>query len=219
MSNEELPRKLKNFNRRKCLAVGNELIIGPMALFPPDDNGWLECDLKITLISTDLTNHESIGLFTDDTMNKAENFYAPILRYCCWNRTSDMSSNNDWPSSLVVKLGELEDENRFSKEINNFHKSLSEFNFIPHVLNKNRSTVEARYDVNSPSFELFCRNGLQGLTINSRSLKNDEFADRVHAMFVFMANQLKQFNHQGWKERFETDLEKHYPQKMWDRLI
>lgn len=70
-----------------------------------DDHGWFEQSLRIALQSNPFGKVESIIVYSDDTINKEKNFFAPVLRHCVWDQT-DHSSKTGWPN-VEIKLGSI----------------------------------------------------------------------------------------------------------------
>ncbi|MES2934034.1 MAG: hypothetical protein V4805_11175 [Pseudomonadota bacterium] len=100
-------REGEHINTRRCLLIGQELISGPTALYPPqtlDDSGWLEPDLRITLFWPGWRKIESIIVYADDTMNRENDFLDPMIRHCVWDRKNDWSGKNAWPS-VEISIG------------------------------------------------------------------------------------------------------------------
>ncbi|MCP3898652.1 MAG: hypothetical protein GY707_02835 [Desulfobacteraceae bacterium] len=203
----------------KKFAIGYELINGPEAILPPaemDEFGWLEVDLKIILIPHDHKKIESISIFVDDTMNRKNNFLPPLIRHCTWHKEKDDSENNDWPTTEIF-YSHIENNEAVDKKIKKIQKNISRFEFKESGLSLKRDVAKIKIDYNKPRFELFSRNGLQTITINSWATEdNNNFSDLVFDLFNYLKKIVRPLNLNGWKERYKQDLEKTLPLKPWD---
>ncbi len=206
----------------KKSAVGYELIKGPEAIFPPsemDEFGWLEVDLQILLIPHDHKKIESISIFVDDTMNRQDNFLPPLIRHCTWQKGKNDSEDNDWPTTETL-YSHIENNEVVDKKIKKIQQNISRFEFKESGLSLKRDVAKIAIDYNKPRFELFSRNGLQTITINSWVTEdNNNFSDLVFELFNYLKKTLKPFNQNGWKERYKQDLEKTLPLKPWNKEL
>ena len=214
--------KEKRKNLRKCYAIGYEFTNGPEAIFPPpkeDDFGWLEADLRIILIPHDQKKIESISIFVDDTMNREDNFLSPIIRHCTWLKNKDYSENNNWPTIEILysRIGNYE---IVDKKIKQMQKTISKFDFKELGLSLKRDVAKIKIDYNKPRFELFSRNGIQAITINSWAIEgSNHLPDLVFDLFSYLKKIINPFNQNGWNERYNQDLNKVFPLKCWDMKL
>jgi len=204
--------------RKKCFAIGFKLIAGPRAIFPPraiDDFGWLEADLKITLTSHDYKKLESVSIFVDDTMNRDDSFLEPIIRYCIWERHKDETGNNSWPS-IQLLYSHITNKKAADKKIRTLQKAIAKFDFKELGLSLKRDVAQVDIDYQQPLFDVFSRNGIQGITINSGAIKGDQLCETVFDLTRYFKKALKPIDQAGWRERYNQNLRKDFPAKSWD---
>ncbi len=210
--------KIKKYNRRRCVQIANELIDGPLAIIPPqheENYGWMECDLRIVIIENNYSWMDSVALYTDDSMNKASDFFFPVLRVCSWQREKDMPGDNKKPS-INITLNSIVNEQSISDCIFNLQKELSSMSFIAHGLIKERNGVCVERDNNLPQFRIYMRNGNQTIDYRSAPIVDDVFTKHVFRLFDFLKDQAKEFDKSGWQERYRTNLDEQLPEDMWD---
>ena len=87
-----LLQQMNKLNQRRILRIGNKLIEGPSAIFRISEGDWLEKDLHIYFFDPKSGNIESYSIWSDDSMNKTENFLFPMIRVLKWNRRVDLSN-------------------------------------------------------------------------------------------------------------------------------
>lgn len=210
--------KLEIKNRKACLQIGNKLIEGPLALFPPPKSkgdGWLECDLRIFKYSPNYRKQESVAIYTDDTMNKESDFLKPVLRHCIWDRHKDMNGSNSWPS-VDIQLGHIKDITKVSEILVELQSSIPKFSFASCGVSLTRDSVEVKCNHNEVSYVLFMRNGVQSLTYSSCSILGDEATVLILNSYNSFLNEQLSIEKIGWQERYEYNLREESPKEMWN---
>lgn len=207
-------------NRRRCLQIGNKLIDGPLAIFPATDNdddyGWMECDFRISIYSGDYQTQESIAIYTDDTMNREENFFKPIIRHCAWDRSADENGSNTWPSAKV-ELAYLKDIEQTSEILIQIQEATPKLSFAPLGVSVSRNVAEVECDYYKEGYELYIRNGVQAITYASCYMPNDMVTALIFSSFKKLRNEMMvPFEKSGWKERYEYNLNNECPKDMWE---
>jgi hypothetical protein len=205
---------------RKRKRIGWTLIAGPRALVPPKamtDHGWFEQDLRITLQSNPSGKIESIVVYTDDTMNKEEDFFAPVLRHCVWDQT-DNSSENGWPNT-EIKLGSIKDQSLIHDCLTHIQASVGQMPFPTIGLSVTRDVPDVKHAVNSRAYSLYLRNGIQAIEYNSWQLEDDPFASLIFESYDLLVSQREPMHKTGWTERYDHDFKSDdfpHPGWYWD---
>jgi hypothetical protein len=214
-----MKRRDDNFNRlfRKRKSIAWELIQGPRVLVPPKattDYGYFEQDLRITLQSNPFGKTESIIVYTDDTMNKEENFFAPVLRHCVWDQT-DHSSVDGWPNA-TIQLGSMKDQRLVHDCLTRIQASVAQMPFPTIGLSVSRDVSGIKHAINSRAYSLYVRNGIQAIEYNSWQLENDPFATLIFESYDLLVSQLEPMDKTGWTERYDQDFKsEHFPHPGW----
>ncbi len=213
---------MNEFNRlfRKRKGIGWKLIAGPRVLVPRKevtDYGWFEQDLRITLQSSPFGKTESIIVYSDSTMNKEEDFFAPVLRHCVWDQT-DHSSKNSWPN-VQIRLGSIQDQSVVHDCLTRIQASVGQMPFPTIGLSSDRDVPDVEHAANSRAYELYVRNGIQAIEYNSTQLENDPFATLIFEAHDLLVSQLELMDKTGWTERYEQDFKSDafpHPGWYWD---
>ena len=211
-------RRLRIRRMHRCVAVGDQFIEGPTALFPPltiDDYGWLEPQLRITLVHGWVKKHESISVYVDCSMNRNEGFLSPILRYCSWNREADMHGQNTWPS-IQVRLGKMKDQSEVSSLMIGIQRGLTGIRFEPVGLQPERNEPNVNDEPQYPSYSLYLWNACQQIDYTSRSIAGDTLKPQVFATFNALLGAMVEVDKQGWRERFDHNLKPESSRKDWE---
>ncbi len=155
-------------------------------------------------------------LYTDDTMNKDENFFKPILRYCVWDRKSDSKGANSWPSAQV-ELAYLKDIEQTSDIIIKLQKAIPKLSFSPLGVSLSRDVSDVKCNYNKKGYEVYMRNGIQAITYASCHVSNDMLTELILLSFRKLQNEMMlPFDKSGWKERYEFNLNDECPKDMWE---
>lgn len=202
---------------RKRKAIARELIGGPRVIAPPKDlssHDWFETDLRITLHSNPYGTIESISVYSDSTMNKTEDFFAPILRHCVWQQ-NDNSSENGWPNA-PVRLGSIKNQAVVHDCLMRIQRSIHLMAFPPIGLSLARDVPDVEYAPKDRMYSMKVRNGLQSIEYHSTQLEHDPFADLVFESYDLLVAQLEEFDKRGWTEGYSQDLSAEaFPNRAW----
>lgn len=99
-------------------------------------------------------------------------------------------------------------------------KTISKFDFKELGLSLKRDVAKIKINYNKPMFELFSRNGIQAITINSWAVEgSNHFTDLVFDLFSYLKKTINPFNQNGWKERYKQNLKKMFPLEHWDMKL
>jgi hypothetical protein len=136
----------------KRMHVGRALIEGPEQLYPPsriDNFGYLEPVLKIYDFPMAVTKHAySWLIYTDDTINRHENFLVPVVRFADWNRPYEQAVRRvrKWPVVNISQHILSENEQiKVDKLLRELDRSLSKIDFVEAGLITNRETPPECY--------------------------------------------------------------------------
>ena len=207
----------KNLNRRRCLRIGRALLEGPSAIFPPkelDEYGWLEADFRLTIKWSGQDIHESVSVFSDDSMNREENFLAPMIRRCCWNRSADMANTNSWPSA-AVELGHIRDHSRVDALLRGVHRRLTGLPFCELGLSTQRDVADLEIDSSEPEFRVWARNGVQSIEYWSLPVAAAKLGLSFRGVYEDLLAELVPGSPLGWRERYDYDL-RDEPRDFWE---
>lgn len=207
-----------NLNRRRCLRIGRALLDGPSAIFPPaslDDYGWLEAEFRLTVKWPGNHMHESLQVFCDDSMNRDENFLAPMIRRCVWNRSADMANTNPWPSA-TVEIGSIRNNSRVDTILRDVQRTLSILPFAEHGLSLRRDVADIEIDSTEPEFRVWARNGVQSIEYWSVPVAAASLGlsfSQIHAELLSEMAAISPTT--GWRERYDCDLREE-PRASWE---
>lgn len=210
----------KSFNRRRCLRVGRALLEGPTAIFPPgsvDDFGWLEADFSLTIKWPGNNIHESLHVFSDDSMNRDDHFLAPMIRRCLWKRSADMAGTNEWPTA-TIELGFVRDCSRVDALLRTVHRSLSRLPFAELGLSKQRDVADVELDFDEPGFRIWARNGVQSIEYWSLPVSPAQLGLSLREVHSELLAELAPVSQSGWRERYDHDLQNE-PQTSWELQV
>jgi len=214
------PASQKNFNRRRCLRVGRALLEGPTAIFPPssvDAYGWLEADFSLTVKWPGNSIHESLHVFSDDSMNRDDNFLAPMIRRCLWKRSLDMTGTNEWPTA-TIELGFVRDCSRVDVLLRNVHRKLSGLPFAELGLSTQRDVADVELDFDEPEFRIWARNGVQSIEYWSLPVSPAQLGLSLREVHSELLAELAPISQSGWRERYNHDLREE-PQASWELQV
>lgn len=205
-------------NRRRCLAVGWELIHGPRALFSPpkgDESDWLEPQLCITLRWPNYERIESIIVYVDNTMNKEDKFLPPMLRHAVWRYPDDLLGAHTWPS-IVVRLGSLKNQATVHASLTNLEQRISHLSYSPIGLSLKRDVPNVAVVPHLPEYSLSLRNGVQSVEHSSCFLVDDSMSSMIYDSFNALTAELSDIDPHGWQERYDRNLTTEFPATSWD---
>lgn len=144
----------KSFNRSRarCVHIGNRLLDGPEYIVPPvkiDDFAWYDSVLKIVRRPPGIgKNAYSFSIFVDNTVNRAQNFLAPLIRYAEWDRNYEWQVKRvrKWPKFKIVHhiLSENEQE-KVDYLLTELDKTFSTITFLTAGLITDRSDPDGCY--------------------------------------------------------------------------
>ncbi len=211
------PASKENFNSRRCLRVGRALLEGPTAIFPPssvDDYGWLEADFSLTVKWPGNNIHESLHVFSDDSMNRDDSFLAPMIRRCLWKRSVDITGANEWPTA-TIELGLVRDCSRVDALLRNVHRKLSGLPFAELGLSTQRDVADVEQDYDEPEFRIWARNGVQSIGYWSLPVSPAKLGLPLREVHAQLLAELAPISQSGWRERYNHDLREE-PQASWE---
>lgn len=207
----------KHLSQRRCLRVGRALLEGPSAIFPPseiDNYGWLEADFRLMIKWPGQHRHESVSVFSDDSMNRDENFLPPMIRRCLWNRSADLASTSAWPSTLI-ELGHIRDHSRIDALLRGVHRKLTGLPFSELGLSTQRDVANLELDPSEPEFRVWTRNGAQSIEYWSLPVAAANFGLSFRQVYEALLAELVPVSPQGWRERYDHDLREE-PRASWE---
>jgi len=210
----------KNFNRRRCLRIGRALLEGPTAIFPPssvDDYGWLEADFSLTVKWPGNDIQESLHVFSDDSMNRDDNFLAPMIRRCLWKRSVDIAGTNEWPT-VAIELGFVQDCSRVDALLRNVHRMLSGLPFAELGLSTRRDVADIELDSDEPEFRIWARNGVQSIEYWSLPVSPAQLGLSLCEVHSELLAELVPIVQSGWRERYDHDLREE-PKATWELQV
>ncbi|WP_154668190.1 hypothetical protein [Pseudoduganella violaceinigra] len=206
-----------NTNRRRCLRIGRALIKGPTAIFPPkfiDSFGWLEADFRLTIKWPGPGLHESLQVFSDDTMNRDKDFLPPMIRRCIWKRAADMANPNAWPSA-TVEIGYIQDHKRRDALLRDVHRKLPGLPFVELGLSTQRDVADLELDESEPEFRIWARNGVQSLEYWSSPVAPAHLGLSFTQVHKDLLAEFLPISQPGWRERYDHDLNEE-PRQGWE---
>lgn len=193
------------------------LLDGPSAIFPPremDEYGWLEADFRLTIKWPKQGKHESLSVFSDDSMNREENFLAPLIRRCVWNRSADLADTNAWPS-VSVELGHVRDHSRVDAVLREVHRKLAGLPFAELGLSTRRDVADIEIDPSEPEFRVWARNGAQSIEYWSLPVSPAKLGLSFGQVHEDLLAELVPLLQEGWRERYDYDLREE-PRAPWE---
>lgn len=199
------------------MRVGLILLEGPSAIFPPqelDGYGWLEADFRLTIKWPGQVKQESVSVFSDDSINREENFLEPMIRHCIWNRSADMADTNPWPSASV-SLGHVRDQSKVDAVLRDVHRSLSGLPFAELGLSTQRDVADLELDPSEPEFQVWARNGVQSIEYWSLPVAAAKLGLSFRQVYEALLAELVPVAPSGWRERYDYDLREE-PRSSWE---
>ena len=205
-------------NERKKFNLGYIIIDGPLAIYQPNnDFEWYEQDvfIKINIVGerdniNQILGHESISIWSDNTMNKEKDFFIPIIRHAKWIKTDDLDKIRDHETlafpDVKVSLGNIKNLKKIENDLINFQKQINDFSYIQLGLSLQRDIPEVKYDKNFTAYSIFFRNGVQSIEFNSEPISGDSFKKNVFSLFNTIKNQMEIFDNKGWIEKYNIDF-------------
>ncbi|MBN1647851.1 MAG: hypothetical protein JW874_07450 [Spirochaetales bacterium] len=205
-------------NNRIIRIIGNRIVDGPIALYPPDSgHGWYEQDLCIRTAITDtvddikqITGHESVSVWTDGTMNRDSGFFSPVIRLSRWYLTDSRTNMQEagmatWPD-VTVNLGGIAEPEILNSEIYRFQEGFRRLPWLPMGLCTHREVPDFEPDSEHACYTIFCRNGLQSIEISGESIARDSFSRNVFRLCSVIKNNIALFDKSGWREKYHIDF-------------
>jgi hypothetical protein len=209
--------ELKNQNRIRCRRIGRALIDGPSAIFPPasiDDYGWLEADFRLIIRWPDYDRRESLHVFCDGSMNRDDNFLAPMIRRCVWTTSADLDGANDWPNA-TVEIGHIHNPARVDALLRLVHRAISKLPFAELGLSLARDSVDIEIDNSEPKCSIWARNGMQCVEYWSEAVPQASLGLSFRQIHADLLAELDPVQSAGWRERYDYDLRQE-PRARWD---
>lgn len=211
---EKEERDENHLKRKRLLEAGHAILNGPLALFSAEDDfDWYGKDISITLDIVEgnvLMGRESISIWSDDTMNKTESFFPPIIRYCKWIRSEDLKKLSkkeiEWPSAEVA-LATIKDTEKLDQQLIGFQEKFKKLPYLSQGLNFAREVPEFEPTGDSRNYCIFLRNGLQVIEFSSCPLLRDGFSEDVFQLFDCIKNHMEPFDKKGWSEQYDFSFE------------
>lgn len=198
-------------NHRRVMRIGNKLVEGPSAIFRISEGDWLEKDLHITIWDGGNRNISSYSLWTDDSMNKEEDFLPPMLRILNWNRREDLDElrkdeNRKFPK-IEVELGTIKNSkfNQFEKSFVSIQKVIKESNdYVPYKISKERDYAELEIDYEKEylGFSVYVRNGSQSLEFSSSGNYSNPLIQQIQNLIHLFNESIEPVTKSEWKERY-----------------
>jgi len=198
-------------NQRRVLTIGNKLVAGPNAIFRISDGSWLEKDLHFSIYEEGLKKIETYSLWTDDSMNKEENFLSPMIRILTWERRRDLNDLNDNKTRkfpmIDVKLGIIHDDKleEVNQKFISFQKIVTENNnYIPFKLSTKRDSADIKinYDQEYIDYSIYMRNGAQSFEFCSTGNNSDNLVKGINDFKKLLQESIQVINKSEWKERY-----------------
>lgn len=199
------------------MRIGRALLDGPLAIFPPesiDSYGWLEPDFQLIIKWQGAGRYESLHVFSDDSMNREQNFLPPMIRRCQWNRNEDMAGENLWPSA-TVELGYVKDQRRLDSLLREVQRKIATLPFAEIGLSTQRDVADVELDCSEPEFTIFARNGIQSIKYWSLPVAPIQLGISFTQVHAGLLAELVPLSQPGWRERYEYDLNQE-PRSSWD---
>ncbi len=202
---------MKRTNSRRILKIGNKLVEGPSAIFSISKEDWLEKDLQITFYEPGMKKIESYSIWSDDSMNKENDFLSPMIRILTWNKHEDLenlreNAQRNFPI-IDLKLGEI-NQDKFEVVNNDFinlQKSIvNNHNYIPYKISTKRDSaeIEIDYEKDYLDFSIYVRNGMQTLNFSSSGNKTNKLVNDLIRMKELLIESIEIVNLSNWKERY-----------------
>ena len=210
------PTNITNLNRRKCLRVGQAMIDGPSALFPPpsiDDYGWLEAEFYLSIKWPGSHQYESLQVFCDDSMNRDENFLPPMMRRCVWHREADLSKPGPWPTA-TVEIGYIRDHARMDALLRQIQGKLVCLPFASLGLSLQRDSAKVEEDRSEPACRIRARNGVQSIDYWSVQVPAATLGFSYRQLHAELLAEFDPISPEGWREHYDHDLRAE-PQSGW----
>jgi hypothetical protein len=158
--------------------------------------------------------HESLSVLSDDSMNREENFLAPMIRRCRWNRAADMANTNLWPSA-AVELGHIRNHSRVDAVLRAVHQKLTGLPFSELGLSTQRDVADLETDATEPEFRVWATNGVQSIEYWSLPVAAAKLGLSFHGVYEDLLAELVPGSPLGWRERYAYDL-RDEPRAFWE---
>jgi len=207
-------------SNRRALTIGRALVHGPRALFPPetlDDFGWLEPELRLVYWKAPMKTYESLAIYCDNTVNRETKFLRPVVRFARWNRYHDLATRPIWPTT-DIQLSYFDDQfDRIHQEVYSFHMAITHMPFTPFGISAQREVPTLPTEDSGGELEIVVSNGVQTLEFATPALSADNLVtERFFTLFEMLTSILQPFDRNGWRERYNCNLDALYPLKAWD---
>jgi hypothetical protein len=194
--------------------IGNKIIEGPRAIFPPESGTtWLEKDVSIYTHYHETNAIQHISLWSDSTMNKEVEFFAPIIRFLHWEKNNDSEmvkkdTENKWPD-IRVFLGNIKPHKfeELNQSIIHIQQLISSIQFRPLGISLKREVAELDTTDSYFDYEIWLRNGAQSFSLYSPLLKDDIFSNKVRDLKQLMLESMDKIDISGWKERYNSPFD------------
>lgn len=198
-------------NHRRVMKIGNKLVEGPSAIFRLSEGDWLEKDLHITIRDGEYRNISTYSLWTDDSMNKEEDFLPPMIRILNWKRRQDLEElredeNRNFPK-IALELGTIKNS-KFEQLENSFisiQKAVKESNdYVPYKISRKRDYAELEIDFEKEylDFSIYVRNGSQSMELNSCGNFSNPLVDQIRRIIELLKESIEPVEKSEWKERY-----------------
>jgi hypothetical protein len=205
---------------RRALTIGRALVHGPRALFPPetlDDFGWLEPELRLIYWKPPMKTYVSLAIYCDNTANRETNFLRPIIRFAQWDRYHDLATHPAWPTT-DIQLSYFDDQfDCVHQQVYAFHTALTHLPFSPFGISAQRDMPVLPTDDSTGELEIVVSNGVQRLEFSTPALPAvNHITQHFFTLFEMLSSILQPFDRNGWRERYDYNLDTLYPLKAWD---
>jgi hypothetical protein len=201
---------------RRLHRYADALLEGPDFIRPPvswDRFGYLTRAVSIRLrLATPVPGRriaiyrdpqQSIAIYTDDTVNRADRFLPPLIRYASWDRLKNLPVLNEtdspWPA-VDVSLGTIVNRKVTLAFIGRLQRRLRRLPFVPYF-SARRGIPPIRGNGIIGEMSLLVRNGAQAVEYRAPTSGPDQGLARLAiAGLQCFREQMKPLPLRGWKE-------------------
>ncbi|MGB0869453.1 MAG: hypothetical protein ACPGSD_07635 [Flavobacteriales bacterium] len=198
-------------NRGRVMKIGNKLVEGPSAIFRLSEGDWLEKDLHLTIWDEGFQNISTYSLWTDNSMNKEEDFLPPMIRILHWKKRLDLDElkvdeNRKFPK-IELDLGTI--KNSKIDQLENSFISIQKAvkgsnNYVPYKISKKLDGAELNIDDDTENlfFSIYVGNGSQSLEFSSSGNYSNSLVQQIQKLTHLLRESIDPVNKSEWKERY-----------------